>query len=763
MNVFQYTPDEEIQIHREEAIRLMCQPFLSHENGLPEWIKNSAAAYIRVAKEPNKRAIILFFRSSHKSHSASIACLDFVGMTSNQIERDFRHWADPDAALRDSVQDVRIGELGGHGNGGKCYMTQMFEDHSYFYTVRHGLGCQYGVKSGSVAFGYVPDSMSGKDLQVSNINESIKACLGTMGCDFSSLPESIQEIAQQANGYTFIRGVSPRYWEEREACQRLIDSLLAHHQMITPLQLCQLYVIINGSPFNQGKPLELPRIDPIRGFEDPRAILIPTILRDPVSNQNVSTVDKSSPSQGVLKIFTSDKNMRIGRGGRRQGRHTVTYHTDKSGIIGKIPMSSLDVDSNFRDYMYCECHLESLDCFQQNNRGALSESPLTRAIEKWVSAQVRALCRELEERERKIIKEQDRHELVRLSEWLDHWKNQFLQEFMQGLYGEGEGKPIVDNPTLPSGTPTRIEVSLTNPLAGKGVYFRPTIKFFEVRNRRIRPVPFRWVSEDNNVAMVDEELMLVRTFSFGKTNIHAITMDEKVKSNTVPLEVVRITELRVLPHEIEMPAGTRRKFEALCKLPDGSEVANVYLTWLENNPSVARVSSGGLVYAFSPGKTEVTATDESCRSDVPAIITVTPETGRGEGKDAGKGFPKILISEVQCYPGEEISPVFRNDEPPVTQRVQDIDRVWWINLASPFARYYYTNPNYGADSEAWRMYHVERVIDIIVQIALVHGPQSEDSLASKEWVHRAAEHEADIRIKALESLKEFIEVGDSEI
>jgi hypothetical protein len=61
------------------------------------------------------------------------------------------------------------------------------------------------------------------------------------------------------------------------------------------------------------------------------------------------------------------------------------------------------------------------------------------------------------------------------------------------------------------------------------------------------------------------------------------------------------------------------------------------------------------------------------------------------------------------------------------------------------------------------MYHVERVIDIIVQIALVHGPQSEDSLASKEWVHRAAEHEADIRIKALESLKEFIEVGDSEI
>jgi hypothetical protein len=263
--------------------------------------------------------------------------------------------------------------------------------------------------------------------------------------------------------------------------------------------------------------------------------------------------------------------------------------------------------------------------------------------------------------------------------------------------------------------------------------------------------------------MIDEELMLVRTFSFGATNIHAETLNGKLRSNIAPLEVVRILEIRVFPHEIEMPAGTRRKFEAICKLSDGSEVSNVYLTWMENDASVARVSSAGLVYAFSPGKTEVTATDESCRSDVPAIITVTPEAGLGEGKDRGRGFPKILISEVDCGPGEESPPVFRSDEPPVHQRLQDHDNnVWWINLASPFARYYYTNSNYGVDSEAWRMYHVERVIDIIVQIALAHGPGSEDSLASGEWIQRAAEHEADIRQKALESLKDFIINGETE-
>jgi hypothetical protein len=764
MSNFQYTPDEEIQIHREEAIRLMCQPFLSHENGLPEWVKNSAAAYIRVVREPDKRIIVLSFKSRHRSEPAAIACLDFVGMTSTQIERDFRHWADPDAACRESVPDVRIGELGGHGNGGKCYMTQMFEDYSYFLTVRNGLGCKYGVKGGSIAFGYVPDLESGRNFLVPNIVESMKSCVQTIRGDFSSLPKSIQDVALAANGFTFICGVSPRYWEEREACQHLIESLLAHHQMITPLQLCQIYVIINGEPFNGGKPLELPRIDSKPGYESPRIRPIPDILRDHLSGQNISTTDGSSLPSGHLKIFTSDKNMRFGRGGRRQWRHTVTFHTYKSGVIGKIPMNSLEVDSNYRDYMYSECHLESLDRFQQNNRGALAESPLTRAVENWISAQVRAFCRELEERERRIIKEEDRNELMRLNEWLDHWKNQFLQEFMQGLYGGGEGTPVVVTPGLPSGIPARIEVSLTNARAGKGVYFRPIIKFFDARNRRIRAVPFRWISEDNNVALVDEELMLVRTFSFGSTNIHAETVDGKLKSNIMPLEVVRILELRVVPHEIEMPAGTRRKFEAICKLSDGSEASNVYLTWMENNASVARVSSAGLVYAFSPGKTEVTATDESCRSDVPAIITVTPEAGRGEGKNHGRGFPKILISEVDCGPGEESPPVFRSDEPPVHQRLQDHDNnVWWINLASPFARYYYTNSNYGVDSEAWRMYHVERVIDIIVQIALAHGPGSEDSLASGEWIQRAAEHEADIRQKALESLKDFIKNGETEI
>ena len=140
MNPFEYTPDD-LSIHQEGAIRLMIMPIQSHENGLAEWPKNSADAYVRTDVSPDRRVIVLVFDYADRSRPPSIGCLDFVGMSSYQIEEFFRKWADPDAATRSAKDDVSLGELGGHGNGGKCYMTQMFNNHAYIKTVRNELSC----------------------------------------------------------------------------------------------------------------------------------------------------------------------------------------------------------------------------------------------------------------------------------------------------------------------------------------------------------------------------------------------------------------------------------------------------------------------------------------------------------------------------------------------------------------------------------------------------------------------------------------------
>src|SRR5207249_3075987 len=137
---------------------------------------------------------------------------------------------------------------------------------------------------------------------------------------------------------------------------------------------------------------------------------------------------------------------------------------------------------------------------------------------------------------------------------------------------------------------------LSHRMAGIGVSFRPTLHFFDDRGKAIRPVPFRWISEDTNVAMVDEELMVINTFAHGETQIWAETADGKIRSNKVPLEVVRILEITIAPEKVDLPLGSRRSLQAVCRLASGETTADAYLVWTESNPTIAKVSASGLVF-----------------------------------------------------------------------------------------------------------------------------------------------------------------------
>jgi hypothetical protein len=261
--------------------------------------------------------------------------------------------------------------------------------------------------------------------------------------------------------------------------------------------------------------------------------------------------------------------------------------------------------------------------------------------------------------------------------------------------------------------------------------------------------------------MVHDDIMILETFHFGETKIYAETLQSNLRSNVIPLEVVHIHEVRIIPNKIEMAAGTRKKLEAVCRLSTGKETSDVYLTWIEGNNDVVRVSSSGLVYAFSQGETEVIASDDRCRAEVPAIVKVTPSEGRRDGSERGRGYPKILISEIDNDPDDDEPAVFSSDEPPVCQSVRDVDRnIWWINTASPFARLFLdTSKGYGVGSLAWRIYHVERIIDVMIEIAIVHGPEDEESIPPKLWISRSGSYEAEIRQRAIESLQNFITEG----
>jgi hypothetical protein len=369
-------------------------------------------------------------------------------MTSEMIQNNFRIWADPTASGAVSVASVQ----GGHGNGGKCYMTQMFDDYSLIHTVKAGRGNRYGVIGGSVNFGYIPDSTRGRDFRVNSIPVELKSALESIDCFVHLLPDGAGEALRLTDGFTLVTGMTPKHYGNRIPARRLLESLQEHPQMIRSLELCKVYAMANGRILNGGRELKLSNIEPLEGAEKPRLLQIPSKLIDPISDQEVSTTDDDKFPLGNLTLRTSKVSMRWGK----KGRHKINYQT-KSGYVGYVLVTELDIQSIYRDRIYGDCYLEALEPYKQNERARLAENPLTRAVETFIAEQIQAYATEFEAKEKRKYRQEERNELSRINEALDRWKNRFLGEFMRGLWGREEGltkkRPV--NPPLPIGKPAK--------------------------------------------------------------------------------------------------------------------------------------------------------------------------------------------------------------------------------------------------------------------------------------------------------------------
>lgn len=753
MQTLEYKPDDDIEIHEEGAIRLICASFQTHEAGLPEWIKNSADAYVREDISPDQRVVLVILSNGRGASPASISVLDFVGMTSEDIEESFRQWADPNAATRGGA---KVDVQGGHGNGGKCYMTQMFDDFAFVTTVRSGKGSKYGVAGGSIRFGYIPDRERGRSYAVEHPSIELEKALNGVGCSLGELPKSARSALEATRGFSLVTGLGPKGLGKTLQSQRILQDLEEHPQMIRSLELCSVFLLSNGKIQNNGVALSLPSIPAMDGYEVPREIPVPKSLKDPRTDETVSTVGKGELPEGKLILRTSNVSMRYSR----KGRHNIVYRAN-SGYVGSVEVTQLDVQSPFRDRIYGECNLQSLEACKMNDRRALAVTPLSRAVQAFVSREVEKFAKEFEARDRRRYNQEEKTEISRMNEALDRWKNRFLKEYMRGLWGPETGENPDPRPSLPSGVPARIEVSLSHRRSGLGVSFRPNLRFWDGSGQEIRPVPFRWISSDTNVALVDNDLGILSTFAYGETAISAETLNGKLKSNSVSLEVVQIRNVHIHPPEVSLPAGSRHRLEAVCTLADEGTTSDLYLVWTEGDSSVARVSAAGLVYGFNQGVTEVVAGDDHCVAKSPSRITVLPGDGKGRGGKKGKGFPQVLVSSVDKDPETKEDVNFSSEDPPIWQRPQDADRnIWWINSSSPLAKLFLSkDKGYGFDSREWRVYHLERYVDVIVQIAIASSPRDNAAMSANDWLLEWGSQVASVQTAVAVDLVDFIQSG----
>ena len=444
-----------------------------------------------------------------------------------------------------------------------------------------------------------------------------------------------------------------------------------------------------------------------------------------------------------------------------KARHTINGWTHDGRSTGYWEIRSLS-RAGYADKIYGDVYLDCLADFRQNDRRNHSDAPLTRALQEWISEQVEDYSAQFVKLDQLHATKEERADLSRLNDFLNAWKNKFLEREFGGVGkgGSGGSGDRDRRPRLPRGEPKRLVLTFHHTRAGQGVTFRPTLEFFDALGNRIRTVPYDWESSDWAVATADGELNMITTHTPGTTTISAVCKDSGVQSNGVELEVLNIRDVDLSPDEIEMSSGSRQPITATVRTKDGRRLQGIYLIWTEDNPEVASVGSGGVVFGLTPGTTSVTAGDNQAQDTSPTIIVVLEADEKR--KDGGTGFPHILLSEIDVDPLGEEPPVFSQAEPPVHQRPQDVDHnIWWINMASPLARHYFVAEKGGAKSREWRVYHLERYIEIMVKIILHYDFMHGEDLSFETMLRRWEEESIKMQKNAVDSLQGYLEGEDS--
>jgi Bacterial Ig-like domain (group 2). len=756
-NTIQYEKDDRgLKVHKAGVIAQLCAPFRSHEQGLPEWFKNASAEYARQNAAAEHRVLTLIFGSRPSDDLPFIALLDHGGMTVQALEEKFADWGNPEAHLGETESQEVI--EGGHGNGGKCYMTQMFEHSSYLHTVHAGRSSRYGFVGNDPHPCYFPDKARGRGVPVASAKDELMRALAEIGIKFSALPDDVLSAAAQRDGFTLIVGVKPKNFLGKDAWRKLVEDALIHHpQMVYTTQTNRIYVLHAGRKVHDLCPIVLPEIEPHPFAAQPRIVQVPDEIEDPVSGESCEMNPPGAP-KGRLILRTAAVSMRW----KKKGRHHIRYmaHGRPVGFLAMEDVSR----SDWVDRMYGECQLDQLSTFETNDRMRLADSPVTRALDRWIRSQIIEYENEFKKREKVEASQEEKNKLQELNQLLDAWKNKFLDDsdFHAGSI-EGEGpSPYRPKPQpLPSTRPVAIHVRCPYQKAGIGVWLRLMPEFIDAAGRRVGAPGYIWHSSDWAVATVDSNHTVV-THTPGPVQLWVETTDGSLRSDPVSIQVIDTVKAEIEPRSIEAQAGRFQQLEVKVTDRDGTVHEDVLMTWTQDDSSIVSITYTGKIIGRKAGSTTVYAMDEHCM-DAPAAchVTIIPaETGPGDS--SGKAYPRILLSDVDpdpLNPDKEPYTLSPGDGPVHQPTPQHVDHnIWFINLQCPLAKLYFEH--YGPESREWRSYHIERYIEALAKIRLALDFQREEHLPFDEVERRWREIASEVQRRALAELRPLLEGQD---
>jgi hypothetical protein len=395
-----------------------------HPKGLAEWIKNSVAAYIRTGTSEDERIIYLRFSDSDKE-MATIECIDFVGMTSDQIINAFKRWGDPEAAKYGYKKRVP----GGHGNGGKFYMRQMFRE-SYFITY---------VNNKLNIYGFSQNKKYGFANNFKNI--SMKPKEAVKFADIATLPipgEIFEKIITGKTGFTVVRGIAPLGMINKIQSYRMCEKIRNHPQVRKYLERIHVGVIHNNNViFDRILP---DKLEPKPGFEKSFVYEIPNILfyLENGEKQKVEMANKEYPAGKLLLKTSAEALERGSKFGELNGIDIL----GESDVIAFYYMYELGVSLYPQSvFIYGECKCPILedpndDCVKNDRSKLIAENPKTKALLQWIGEKVNELAKKILDKEREEQKKLQKEHSKSYNDLLNRWSTKFLNKIRAELLTE---------------------------------------------------------------------------------------------------------------------------------------------------------------------------------------------------------------------------------------------------------------------------------------------------------------------------------------
>lgn len=401
-----------------------------HVKGLAEWLKNSVDAYIRHNIKDDQQYILLRFTDSNEASfqgKCIFECIDFVGMTEIDINKALKRWGDPEAAKRGLAKKV----YGGHGNGGKFYMRQMFET-AHFITYKEGLLNIFGFNNNK-KYGFA-DNYKNKKISYSK-------ALEVANVDTKDVPKIfLDKIKKGELGFTVVKGLYPKGMKNQINVNKISEQLRRHPQSMRIMERIHINVFYNSQLILEN--LKPDEIEPLDKFTTPFVFNIPEKIEYKSDNE-IDIIEFSNKKYHSGKLIMKTSQTALTSTSKYSELNRIDV-IGELGVVASYYLRELGLYYPQTDFLYGECICPILedpndDCVM-NDRTKLADSHKTRALLDWIREQVKNLCEQISVEEEKEREEINKKLSSDYNNFLDKWKNNFMSKVIGELFSEAGDK-----------------------------------------------------------------------------------------------------------------------------------------------------------------------------------------------------------------------------------------------------------------------------------------------------------------------------------